>query len=575
MGRPRKTDGLRPTLVKRGDRIYAYETTSRIENGKKVNIKRYLGVFDPETGKILEKDENRCAENKRKVSEEKAFRVIDDLQIGDYGGVYLLDEIQKQIGLGKDMFRSFGSASKPILAASIALTMGRPRVYSVENTMDHTWLRRYYGVLESMDSGSMTDFTESIGHSQANIDTLFSFRLERCDEVLCWDTTTHGTYTSMDGLAQYLSVNKDNEDIEQFKVGLATDKRGIPVMYRIYPGTLSDTQTIKSLFDDLEELGMKDAIATFDRGFLSGRNCKDILDRKRKFVMPGKTDYKVFKTLLTQFRQAERKDMRFNDHIYSVTENELGLSLAVDRSSTDGTAAYDFTLPGDDGHGKDGMLKAYVCFDSESYNDQIQTHKLMVSDLLQKASRIECRDPVKEFGRIAGKAARFFEVSAVGKKADVRVKKNSESFFMNRAGMFILVTTPDVTWPEAMSAYEVRRLTEQAYNHSKEEDRRFRTPNKDRLAGRMLLRFISVMLKCEIAARIREAKMENKLDVATCIDAMNTISARKYGNCARLTEITKLCRTVCSALKVDVPADVREGMEIYRQEDLESLLQPE
>ena len=38
MGRPRKTDGLRPTLVKRGDRIYAYETTSRIENGKKVNI---------------------------------------------------------------------------------------------------------------------------------------------------------------------------------------------------------------------------------------------------------------------------------------------------------------------------------------------------------------------------------------------------------------------------------------------------------------------------------------------------------------------------------------------------------
>ena len=69
--------------------------------------------------------------------------------------------------------------------------------------------------------------------------------------------------------------------------------------------------------------------------------------------------------------------------------------------------------------------------------------------------------------------------------------------------------------------------------------------------------------------------MENKLDVATCIDAMNTISARKYGNCARLTEITKLCRTVCSALKVDVPADVREGMEIYRQEDLESLLQPE
>ena len=137
------------------------------------------------------------------------------------------------------------------------------------------------------------------------------------------------------------------------------------------------------------------------------------------------------------------------------------------------------------------------------------------------------------------------------------------------------MTTPDVTWPEAMSAYEVRRLTEQAYNHSKDEDRRFRTSNKGRLAGRMLLRFLSVMMKCEIAARIREAKMENKLDVTTCIDAMNTISARKYGGCARLTEVTKLCRTVCSALKVDVPSDVWEGMEIYSPEDLDSITQTE
>ena len=570
MGRPRSTDGLRPTLVKRGDKIYAYETTSRIENGRKVNIKRYLGVYDPVSGKILEKDEDRCAEKKRKASEEKAFKVIDELAIGDYGSVYLLDEIQRQMGLGRDLFRSFGSVSKLILSSAIALTVGRPRVYSIENTMDRTWLRRYYGVESSLDSGSMTALTESIGHSQANIDTLFSFRLENCGEVVCWDTTTHGSYTDMEGLAQYLSVNKDDENIPQFKVGLATDMRGIPVMYRIYPGTMSDTQTVHRLLDDLDEFGLSNAIATFDRGFLSGKNCKDILVRGRKFVMPGKTDYKIFKTLLTQFKSSEKKDMRFNDHIYAVTESEIGL-VTADRLSTDGSRAYDFTLPGDEGHGKDGILKAYVCFDSESYNEQIQNHKLMVSDIMEKASKISCRNPVKAFNLLAGKSARFFEATADGRRVNVSVRKNSESFFMNRAGMFILVTTPEVTWLEAMSAYEVRRLTEQAYNQSKEEDRRFRTSNKDRLAGRMLLRFISVMLRCEMAARIREAKMESKLDVTTCIEAMGTISARKYRGYGRLTEATKLCRTVCETLKVDLPSEVREGMEIYGQEDLERM----
>ena len=126
-----------------------------------------------------------------------------------------------------------------------------------------------------------------------------------------------------------------------------------------------------------------------------------------------------------------------------------------------------------------------------------------------------------------------------------------------------------------MSAYEVRRLTEQAYNHSKEEDRRFRTSNKDRLHGRMLLRFLSVTMKCEIAARIREVGMEPKLDVATCIEGMSTISARRYRGCARLTEVTKRCRTICEALKVPVPVEVRENMGICSPEDLESMLQPE
>lgn len=558
MGRPRKTDGLTPTLVRRGDKTYAYETTSRIENGIKVNYKKYLGVYDTETQQILEKNVKMCADHKKKVSAEKEIMVIDDLFIGDYGGTYVLDEIQKSIGLGSNLLNAFGSISKLILVSSMALTLGRPRVYSIEHTMNKTWLRRYYGIESSLDSATMTSFTESIGHSQANIDTFFSFRMASCSQVVCWDTTTHGSYTSMEGLAQYLSVNKDNEDIEQFKVGLATDMRGIPVLFRVYPGSLADTQTIHRLLDDMDEFGMDNVIATFDRGFLSGKNCKDIMDRKRKFVMPGKTDYKVFKTLLSDFKNAEKNDMRFKGHIYTVTESTIGLRSAESRTSVDGSPAYEFTLEDDERHGDAGFLKAYVCYDTESYNDQIQNHKLMIADNIEKASKIESKNPLKEFENIVGKASKYFDAEADGNRVKIKVRKNAESFFANRAGMFILVTTTDVSWTEAMSAYEVRRLTEQAFDHSKEEDKRFRTSNKDRLIGRMLLRFISVIMISEIAARIREAKMEHKLDVNDCLDIMDTIIARKYKSSGRLSEVTKIARTVCETLRIKVPEDVRE-----------------
>lgn len=89
----------------------------------------------------------------------------------------------------------------------------------------------------------------------------------------------------------------------------------------------------------------------------------------------------------------------------------------------------------------------------------------------------------------------------------------------------------------------------------------------------MLLCFLSVILKCEVAARIHEAGMESKLDAATCIENMNKISACKYGGCGILTEVTKRCRAICETLKVQIPEGVREDMEIYSLEDLESMLQ--
>lgn len=46
---------MKRSIVKRGDRLYAYEVTSEMVNGKKKTISRYLGRVDPETNELMEK----------------------------------------------------------------------------------------------------------------------------------------------------------------------------------------------------------------------------------------------------------------------------------------------------------------------------------------------------------------------------------------------------------------------------------------------------------------------------------------------------------------------------------------
>ena len=55
----------------------------------------------------------------------------------------------------------------------------------------------------------------------------------------------------MDGMGEYVINNKYKEPLGQVKVGLATDMRGVPLMYRYYAGNVSDMDVVRNLADDI------------------------------------------------------------------------------------------------------------------------------------------------------------------------------------------------------------------------------------------------------------------------------------------------------------------------------------
>ena len=561
MVRPREGDGIKRTIVRRGDKYYAYEVTSVMENGKKKIVSTYLGRVDPVTGDLLPKIPEKSAENRRKIAKEKEIAILKGVSSKEYGATYLLHEVQQRMSLGEDLMRSFGNSGKIVMAAAMAYLMEPGAFRIIDSTLERTYIRELYDLRSSLDSGTLPDFTRNLGEKAMNIDRFFELRVRGSGGLVAWDTTTNGTYSELDQMAEYVANNKDGEGIKQTKTGFATDMRGIPLMFRHYPGTISDIATVDRMVSDIRRYGKEDALFVFDRGFVSGANVKHLLDNGIRFTAPANTSSKAIRTLMSRFvKTNESQDMIHDGHAYKVWMTRIGIAEAG-RLAADGSQAYSFTVSGDAGHGKSGMLNAYVCFDSKKFSDEVQSHKMMLDDLKRKAAEIECKDPVARFKKMAGRAIRHFDVQADGKKAIVREKQNSISFAENRAGVFVMLSSSDLDWSTVMTAYDARRLTEQAFDFSKSEDRRHRTPDKHTMIGRSLIRFVALILKCELCAEIRESG-RREISVGQAIGYLNTINCLSYGSSSALSEISKNCRSLFGLFGVDVPKEPISGVEV-------------
>lgn len=574
MARPRQGEGLKRTIRQKGDKFYAYEVTSEMVDGKKRTISRYLGRVDPDTGELMEKIPEKSRQAREKIAKEREIAQLSAIEVGDYGGVYLLDSIQRKIGLGKDLLDSFGGMAKTMLVVAETLVQCNGVFDSVQGALQRTWGRQFYGLQGSLDSGSLSHITKEIGlKAEANIEGFFRRRIARNKGLVAWDTTTKGCHSDMEGLAEYVKGNKDNEDLRQVKIGFATDDRGVPLMYRTYPGNVSDMDTVRLLAKEIDSYGGDDPLFVWDRGFESGWNIDYMLRNHHRFVMPANTSSSAVKRLLTEFRTSEeREDLEHDGHMYTVWKAALSVIPSPDdRRKADGDLAYDLVNISEENGIPGPVFTAFVCYDSKKYSDEVQSHNKMISDLKKKAATIDCRDPEAEFKRFAGAAAKHFDLYPDGRKITVKEKQNSLSFVKNRAGLFVMLASPGVEWEVAMSAYDARRLTEQAFNFSKEESPRFYTSDKESMKGREFIRFLDLILRCEISAELREAKMDHRISVSSAVSMADCIQARRVGETAMLTEADRAARNLFGLFGVPVPKEVVTDSQVCSVEELLSV----
>ena len=82
-------------------------------------------------------------------------------------------------------------------------------------------------------------------------------------------------------------------------IGLVTDRHGVPAMFELYPGPISDVKTLERTVERVQELKGSKCTLVMDRGFGSAANLKHMLENGLSFVIPGKKETKCVKSLMS------------------------------------------------------------------------------------------------------------------------------------------------------------------------------------------------------------------------------------------------------------------------------------
>lgn len=129
-------------------------------------------------------------------------------------------------------------------------------------------------------------------------------------DTLIYDITSLSSYSQLINILEY-GYNRDGESLPQINLSLILDKdKGIPVMYDIFPGSISDVSTLSGTLKKIKAHGIQNYVAVMDRGFFSLSNLRELMTNKISFIMAARLQLNDLKHLLTEV-QKDLDDVKY------------------------------------------------------------------------------------------------------------------------------------------------------------------------------------------------------------------------------------------------------------------------
>lgn len=578
---------LEPYIIEKAGKKYMYRCTSHYSAEKRAPVSEteYMGTIvdgklRPKKGYYYDEVTGEFGPIVPKAPSAESSSKMSTKRFGD---AYLLDALQKRMGILEDLTRSFGDRDgRLVMAYAMAYCINPCAMQHMETVINKRTIPELLGISPDTDFSSqrVSELTRRLGEDTAGMDDFFRYRISGTEGEYVFDLTSESTYSARNPQAEW-GRNKDHLKLRQVNLGLVTDKRGRPLMFYTYPGSVADITTLERMVSDVRRLGGGDSTLIMDRGFVSPGSVMYLLEHRMDFVMPMIiADNPVMKALVTSVLGKVGSVDHTHVHdgrSYTVHCAQMGVRVQkegnISKRNTvwEDPDGYDLILEGDAEFGScDGYLDVFVYRDVESAGAETAGMDVALEGIIKDAARLRPRDPAKAFARIAGKYANLLEWSVdETKHLILKVRQNAHTFAANRKGIFVMITPADSgrDWRQMLECYDCRDIVEDAFLEDKAEGdgRTPRSGDAEIIRGRTLIRMVSLIMTMEMIAESKEyenahrtraelkPKGLGKRTPRMYLDSLSNIEMI-YGNgWKQMTEVTKDDRLIFKMFNVGPP----------------------
>jgi len=214
----------------------------------------------------------------------------------DLGLPYMLDQLWHQLRIDRFFRHALTSRQfeAPIERALFAMVAQRVCAPGSKLSCEH-WVgeRAFVKDLPQIPVHQLYRAMDFLYEHGQQLETDLHFQINELLDldlsVVFYDTTA--LYFSIeqpdkDGLRRRGHCKKDNPNhLPQVVVGLAINKRGIPIRHWVWPGNMSDVATVTQVIRDLKGLRPRRFFFIGDRGMVSQTNVDYLESRQLKFIL--------------------------------------------------------------------------------------------------------------------------------------------------------------------------------------------------------------------------------------------------------------------------------------------------
>jgi len=261
--------------------VYYVTATYRNEKGKPTCERSSIGRLDEETGRLIP---NR---NYYEIYLKQPAPAATGIY--DCGVNYVFEEVMSKLGISKLLKKCFPENYKEILTvAQYMLSEGNVMYYLDDYTESHKT-----ALNESISSAKSSKIFSSLRQEDMLIFFREWMKHKKSGEYVAYDVTSISSYAKNIEELEW-GYNRDKEKLPQINMGMYYgEESGLPLYYRVYPGSISDKAHLKYMVAGNEFINGKRTRFVMDRGFYSADNLKFLTENGYSFViaLPGSLKY--------------------------------------------------------------------------------------------------------------------------------------------------------------------------------------------------------------------------------------------------------------------------------------------